>query len=310
MSPFRLNSNSLPRSEEFVNPMEIVPSAATPRELRRLAEEASLSLPRYFKWKERMARLAALLLLIPGLPIIGVLLLLVRLTSRGPALFRQQRVGKHGRLFTMLKIRTMIFDAEAATGPVWSSDRDPRVTRLGYWLRKLHLDELPQLINVLAGEMSLVGPRPERPEIVVRLAQAIPGYCRRLAVRPGITGLAQINLPPDTSLECVRRKLVLDLEYIHTARVLLDLRMLVCSLLRLMGLSGEVAMNLLLLRRDPVVPAAWYVQDQEEAVVAADVSSSLAALRAGGSSNGEETAPANGGSDPWPVMQVTPLTPR
>src|SRR6185436_18198088 len=139
---------------------------------------------------------------------------------------------------------------ETKSGPVWSAPgSDPRVTRLGYWLRKLHLDELPQLFNVLRGEMSLIGPRPERPEFVKVLAESIPGYMDRLRVAPGITGLAQINLPPDTDLNSVRRKLVLDLEYIETASFLLDLRMFVCTLFRLIGVRGDTAMRVMWLTR-------------------------------------------------------------
>jgi hypothetical protein len=210
----------------------------------------------------------------------------------------------------MYKIRTMVVDAEADTGPVWSADDDPRVTWLGYWLRKLHLDELPQLFNVLAGEMSLVGPRPERPEIAARLAQAIPGYCRRLAVQPGITGLAQINLPPDVNLESVRQKLVLDLEYIRQASLTLDLRMIVCSLLRLLGLSGEMAMDLLLLRREPVVPPSWYgpASDTSLAAVSLALPQPDQAALAGSSTHAADAG--SGGPEPWPVLHVTPLTPR
>ena len=165
------------------------------------------------------------MLLGPALPLIGLLVLIVRLNSRGPGIFRQVRVGKRGRTFTMYKLRSMRIDAEAKTGPAWSpTGGDPRVTRLGYWLRRLHLDELPQLFNVVRGEMSLVGPRPERPEFVEVLAEQIPGYLNRLMVQPGITGLAQINLPPDTDLDSVRRKLILDCEYIRSASSWLDFR--------------------------------------------------------------------------------------
>jgi hypothetical protein len=157
----------------------------------------------------------------------------------------------------MYKIRSMVIDAESKTGPIWSSSNDPRITRLGKWLRKLHLDELPQLFNVLQGQMSLMGPRPERPEIADQLATYIPGYGRRLAVKPGITGLAQINLPPDVTLHCVRRKLVLDLQYIREAGLILDIRMLLCSVLRMFGISGETATSWMRLGRVPEVPDAW-----------------------------------------------------
>jgi lipopolysaccharide/colanic/teichoic acid biosynthesis glycosyltransferase len=172
-------------------------------------------------------------------PLLAVLMIAVRLSSRGPAIYRQTRVGLGGRSFVMYKLRSMRMDAEKATGPQWALiDGDPRVTPLGYWLRKLHLDELPQLFNLLRGEMSLVGPRPERPEFSSVLAEQIPGYLDRLQVLPGITGLAQVNLPPDTDLESVRRKLAFDLEYIRSASWHLDLRLIACTALRLVGIRG------------------------------------------------------------------------
>jgi len=203
----------------------------------------------YLQRKLWADRALAAILLIPGLPIIGLLVLLVRLTSRGPGIYRQVRVGLHGRHFKMYKIRTMRIDAETGTGPVWTRRRDPRITRLGRVFRKLHLDEFPQLLNVLRGEMALIGPRPERPEFVCVLAKQVPGYVNRLAVLPGITGLAQINLPPDTDLESVRRKVMLDLEYIEHARASQDLRMLFCTAVRLTGVPGELAMRLFGLKR-------------------------------------------------------------
>ena len=135
--------------------------------------------------------------------------------------------------FRMYKIRTMRRDAEAHTGPVWTKTKDPRITRIGRILRKLHLDELPQLLNVMRGEMSLVGPRPERPEFVEVLAEEIPGYMDRVLVCPGVTGLAQVNLPPDTDLKSVRRKLLLDRQYVAEAGLLLDVRLFLCTLGRM-----------------------------------------------------------------------------
>jgi lipopolysaccharide/colanic/teichoic acid biosynthesis glycosyltransferase len=193
----------------------------------------------YLYWKGVLDRSLAALLLIPALPVMGLLVVLVRWTSRGPGIFRQARVGQNGVTFMMYKIRTMRVDAEAATGAVWAQPGDSRVTGLGRYLRKLHLDELPQLFNVLRGQMSLVGPRPERPEFVEVLAEDIPDYLPPLAVRPGVTGLAQINLPPDMDLDSVRRKQVLDLEYIRTVGPWLDARMLLCTSLRLFGCSGQ-----------------------------------------------------------------------
>jgi lipopolysaccharide/colanic/teichoic acid biosynthesis glycosyltransferase len=141
----------------------------------------------------------------------------------------------------MYKVRSMRLDAEAKSGPVWTTTNDPRVTRVGRFIRMLHLDEFPQLINVLRGEMALIGPRPERPEFVELLARDIPGYLDRLSVRPGITGLAQINLPPDSDLDSVRRKLAVDLDYIRQGNVFLDLRILGCTFVRLVGIKGVYA---------------------------------------------------------------------
>ena len=163
---------------------------------------------RYFVMKQWLDRVAGGALLLLLSPVLILLIVAVKLSSRGPAIYCQKRVGLAGRNFMMYKLRSMRLDAESA-GPRWAAaGDDPRVTPLGYWLRRLHLDEVPQLFNLVRGEMSLVGPRPERPEFVSVLAHQIPNYLDRLQVLPGITGLAQVNLPPDTDLESVRRKLL------------------------------------------------------------------------------------------------------
>lgn len=192
----------------------------------------------YFQIKNGVERLAGALLLIPASPVILACWLAVRLTSKGPGFFKQTRVGLGGQLFDVYKLRTMRQDAEA-DGPQWSVKGDSRITRLGRIFRTLHLDELPQLINVVKGEMVLVGPRPERPEFVGILSEEIPGYRRRLWVKPGITGLAQINLPPDCGLRCVERKQVLDLHHIDTANAWLDTRMVLVTALRLCCISND-----------------------------------------------------------------------
>lgn len=209
-----------------------------------------------FRWKAVADPVFAALLLIPGVPLILILVFIVRMTSKGPGLFRQVRVGKGGRRFTMYKLRTMSQDAEKGTGAVWSQANDPRVTRLGRVLRKMHLDELPQLFNVLKGEMALIGPRPERPEFVEILKEEVPGYMERLAVRPGVTGLAQINLPPDSDLMSVWRKLQLDVEYIRTATLWLDFRMFLCTAVRLMAIPGDLVMLMFCVKRPVPEPPA------------------------------------------------------
>ena len=204
----------------------------------------------YFARKKLFVRILGLLLLVLFLPIILLTMLTVRLTSPGPALFRQKRTGKGGHEFTMYKIRTMYQDAERTSGPVWSGPADLRITRCGRILRFLHLDGLPQLFNVVRGEMGLIGPRPERPEFVEKLVEEVHGYAERLIVLPGVTGLAQINLPPDETIDCVRRKLVLDLEYIQTASWELDFRILLCTVLRAIGIRHGRAVRWLRLNRN------------------------------------------------------------
>ena len=157
-------------------------------------------------------------------PLMGALALLVKLTSEGPALYAQERVGENGRLFTIYKFRSMTADAEHSTGPVWAKKGDARVTFVGGILRRTHLDELPQLYNVLIGDMSLIGPRPERPFFVEKLKAEIPGYEDRLKVKPGITGLAQVRHKADETLADVRKKIAYDLLYVRRFCLWLDLR--------------------------------------------------------------------------------------
>jgi sugar transferase (PEP-CTERM system associated) len=157
-------------------------------------------------------------------PLLALIALAVRLDSRGPALYGQTRVGERGRTFALLKFRTMREDAEAITGPVWASGAwDPRVTRIGRFLRKVRLDELPQLLNVLRGEMSFVGPRPERPHFVEKLRAVIPYYDERHSVRPGITGWAQVRFPYGSTIEDAEQKLQYDLYYVKNMSLIMDL---------------------------------------------------------------------------------------
>jgi len=168
---------------------------------------------KYRSMKPKFDRTVGLILLVAFAPVIGLAALLVKLTSRGPAFYKQERVGEHGRIFNIIKVRTMRDDAETKSGPVWADAHDSRVTLVGGFLRRTHLDELPQLVNVVRGEMSLVGPRPERPHFVQQLRERIPGYDQRLAVKPGITGLAQVRAGYDHALRDVRRKVKLDTMY-------------------------------------------------------------------------------------------------
>lgn len=176
---------------------------------------------------ERLLDLAlastALCLALPLLGLFGPILL----AAQGPPLlYRQVRVGRNGRRFTMVKLRTMRRDAERGSGPVWATPEDPRITPAGAFLRRTHLDEIPQFWNVLRGDMTLIGPRPERPEFVGRLAREIPGYADRLRVRPGITGLAQVRCGYDDSIRSVRRKLRYDLFHMRARGARIDLAVL------------------------------------------------------------------------------------
>jgi exopolysaccharide biosynthesis polyprenyl glycosylphosphotransferase len=170
----------------------------------------------------------SLLLLALTLPLLLLVACLIKLDSRGPVLYRQDRVGLHGRVFTLLKFRTMRIDAEA-DGPSWATERDPRVTRFGAFIRSSRVDELPQLINVLRGEMSLVGPRPERPYFVHQLVRIIPQYDERTIVLPGLTGWAQVNYPYGASVEDAQAKLTYDLYYLRNQSLLLDLHILAAT---------------------------------------------------------------------------------
>jgi exopolysaccharide biosynthesis polyprenyl glycosylphosphotransferase len=174
-----------------------------------------------FLIKGGLDRVTAGLLLTLSLPILGVAAVLIKLTSPGPILYRQRRVGKGGREFSMYKLRTMVDGAEVETGPVLASRADERVTWVGRFLRDSRVDEIPQLLNVLNGTMSLVGPRPERPEFASEFLRTIPGYAERLQVNPGLTGLAQINGEYHTTPEY---KLKYDLAYIYNYSLWLDMR--------------------------------------------------------------------------------------
>ena len=189
-----------------------------------------------------------------SVPIFLILPIVIKLDSPGPVFFRQVRIGvnrrkgdrRHARLiasadrrrldrrrdnvygkpFEIIKFRTMVQDAEIKCGPVWATSNDPRITRIGAFLRRTRIDEIPQFINILKGDMSLVGPRPERPYFVEKLAEKVPGFIDRLQMTPGITGLAQVKNGYDTSVDAVRQKVEYDLAYIRGWSLLTDLKVL------------------------------------------------------------------------------------
>lgn len=211
----------------------------------------------YLPCKAAADFILAVLLFILTLPLMILAMALVKLTSRGPFIYSQIRVGRDRRTFNIYKIRTMKHDCERLTGAIWSPRHDPRITPIGRFLRLTHLDELPQLWNILRGEMSLVGPRPERPEFVVELERAIPCYGDRLLVRPGVTGLAQVQLPPDTDLNSVRSKLACDLYYVQRFSPWLDLRILLGTVSAVFGIPFAVPRMLLRIPSRATVEAAY-----------------------------------------------------
>ncbi len=181
-------------------------------------------------WEQRIKRIVdvsvALIILVGFIPIWILVTIIIKLESHGPVLFRQKRVGKDGKHFTIYKFRSMVQNAERETGPVWAGAKDPRVTLFGKIIRKLRIDEIPQFFNVLMNDMSLIGPRPERPFFVEKLKRKIPLYTRRLRMKPGITGWAQIKGGYDTTIENVKKKLEYDLFYIENVSLRMDLKIL------------------------------------------------------------------------------------
>jgi sugar transferase (PEP-CTERM system associated) len=180
----------------------------------------------------------SLVILIVTLPLQLLTALLIKLGSPGPLFYSQERVGRYGKIFTLFKFRSMRVDAEVDGNATWAAERDPRVTRVGAVIRKLRIDELPQLINVLRGEMSFVGPRPERPVFVEQLTQVIPYYAERHWVRPGITGWAQVNYPYGASISDARRKLSFDLYYLKNTSIFLDFLILLQTVPIVLSRSG------------------------------------------------------------------------
>jgi len=182
------------------------------------------------EWEKKIKRLMdiviSILILIFSFPIIIITSVAIKLESKGPIFYRQERSGLNGKVFKMIKFRSMRSDAEKLSGPVWSTKDDPRITKVGKFIRKVRIDEIPQMLNVLSGSMSLVGPRPERPFFVEKLSAEIPFYKRRLKVRPGVTGWAQVKHKYDESVEDVKEKLRYDLFYIENMSLSNDLKIL------------------------------------------------------------------------------------
>ncbi len=223
MSTTRVNGTDSDFSTRF-SPTN---SPGKPAKRLSCSSDSVIPLTRWYlpiKWG--MEYLLAAVLFLIALPILLIAALLIVCTSKGPIFYLQERVGKHGKTFRVIKLRTMVKNAEGKTGPVWSTLNDPRITPIGKFLRETHIDEFPQLINVLLGQMALMGPRPERPEIVQDLEWKIPNYSSRTNVLPGITGLSQLKLPPDSDLESVRRKQIFDLYYVTHVSAWLDIRIL------------------------------------------------------------------------------------
>ncbi len=220
--------------------------SATPKRHYRRASDGLSAASARPKVERAVDVTIAVLALVILAPVIVLIAIAVRLDSKGPIFYRQLRIGLDrrgqrpgdddavsrrtadlgGRPFTIYKFRSMRLDAEAATGPVWASPDDDRVTRVGRVLRRYRLDEIPQLWNVVRGDMSIVGPRPERPLFVSRLREEVEGYPLRHRVRPGITGWAQVNQGPDRTVEDVRGKLELDLEYLERRSLAFDFRIM------------------------------------------------------------------------------------
>jgi len=212
----------------------------------------------------------ALAALLPALLLIGLAAAAVKVTSPGPVFYSQTRLGLGGRRYRIVKLRTMHHNAELKSGIVWAKSDDDRVFRVGKWLRQTHVDELPQLFNVLLGQMSLVGPRPERPEVIAAkgLDRLVPGYGSRLLVKPGVTGFAQVQLPADADVTSVRHKVVYDLYYVRKQGLWFDLRLVLATALKAMGVKPRVIRTAFLLPgRDKV--AAEFTRTLSPAAIAA-----------------------------------------
>ncbi len=194
-------------------------------------------------WEKQVKRLldifVSLMVIFLFLPCWILVALAIKLNSPGPVLFKQKRVGQNEKIFTIYKFRSMVRDAEKLTGPIWADEKDPRVTFVGRILRKLRIDEIPQFINILLNDMSLVGPRPERPYFVNRLKNEIPLYSRRHRMKPGITGWAQIKGGYDTTIKNVKKKLEYDLYYLENMSLRMDFKILMRTIYTVIAGKGR-----------------------------------------------------------------------
>lgn len=260
-SPITFNAAASPVREPWPEIERLTPDTAV---------ECVLNPSWYSSVKVVLDYVAAMILLVPALPLMLLAALAIRMSTPGPAFYTQTRVGFNGRRYKIIKLRTMAHNCELKSGIQWSQRGDRRVTRIGKFLRITHLDELPQLINVLMGDMSLVGPRPERPEVIDAkgLTTAVPGYALRQLVKPGVTGLAQLQLPADTDITSVRHKVAYDLYYARHPGLLLDLRLLAGTLCKAMGMGPKWLRRLFFLPdRDRVAEAFQSSVAQEQAAM-------------------------------------------
>lgn len=226
-----------------------------PRVIRVVDDTGLLRETAYLSCKRCVDIVGGLLLAVILVPVIFVTGILVMATSPGAPFYTQLRLGRGGRPFVIWKIRTMTPNCEQQSGAAWSTKGDNRITTIGRVLRKLHIDEFPQLWNVLNGDMSLVGPRPERPEFFPVLSAAVPDYEKRLLMKPGVTGLAQTYLPPDEDITSVKLKQLHDLHYLRAVSFSLDLRLLIATTLQAGGVPHGLVRPLLWLPRSKSITA-------------------------------------------------------
>ncbi|MFH1030030.1 MAG: sugar transferase [bacterium] len=232
-----LGVNFISYSDFYENLYSLVPAEAIDQTwfIKNLTEGSKRT---YDILKRIFDIVASIILMTLSIPIIPFIIIIIKLNDGGPIFFKQIRTGKNGKDFLAIKFRSMVVGSEK-NGAQWSPENDPRITNVGKFLRKTRLDEIPQLINVLRGEMSMVGPRPERPEFIEILEKEVPFYTQRLLVKPGLTGWAQINLPYGASKEYTMLKLKYDLYYIKHRSLVLDLKIILKTVAIVFGFKGR-----------------------------------------------------------------------